>query len=76
MARLNITLNQDEILQLLSVDREDAFRVLLQDNLNRSLRSNRRSSSGPPHTSVQTSVQTAGTGSGAEISRHESERSH
>ena len=34
MARLNITLNQDEILQLLSVDREDAFRVLLQDSLN------------------------------------------
>ena len=29
MAQLNITLNQDEILQLLSVDREDAFRVLL-----------------------------------------------
>ena len=34
MAQLNITLNQDEILQLLSVDREDAFRVLLQDSLN------------------------------------------
>lgn len=34
MARLNITLNQDEILQLLSVDREDAFRILLQDSLN------------------------------------------
>lgn len=34
MARLNITLNQDEILQLLSVNREDAFRVLLQDSLN------------------------------------------
>ena len=25
MAQLNITLNQDEILQLLSADREDAF---------------------------------------------------
>lgn len=34
MARLHITLNQDEILQLLSVDREDAFRILLQDSLN------------------------------------------
>ena len=29
MAQLNITLNQDEILQLLSADREDAFRTLL-----------------------------------------------
>ena len=28
MAQLNITLNQDEILQLLSADREDAFRTL------------------------------------------------
>lgn len=34
MAQLNITLNQEEILQLLSVDREDAFKKLLQDCLN------------------------------------------
>ena len=34
MAQLNITLNQDEILQLLSADREDAFRTLLQESLN------------------------------------------
>ena len=34
MAQLNITLNQDEILQLLLVDREEAFRKLLQRNLN------------------------------------------
>ena len=34
MAQLNITLNQDEILQLLSSDREDAFRTILQDSLN------------------------------------------
>ena len=34
MAQLNITLNQDEILQLLSADREDAFRTILQDSLN------------------------------------------
>ena len=34
MAQLNITLNQDEILQLLSADPEDAFRTLLQDSLN------------------------------------------
>lgn len=34
MAQLNITLNQDEILLLLSNNREDAFKKLLQDSLN------------------------------------------
>lgn len=34
MAQLNITLNQDEILQLLSDNRDDAFRKLLQESLN------------------------------------------
>lgn len=34
MAQLNITLNQDEILQLLSGDREGAFKTLLQESLN------------------------------------------
>lgn len=34
MAQLNITLNQDEILQLMSGDREGAFAMLLQDSLN------------------------------------------
>ena len=34
MAQLNITLNQDEILQLLSSDRDNAFAKLLQDSLN------------------------------------------
>ena len=34
MAQLNITLNQDEILQLLSTDREDAFKSLLAECLN------------------------------------------
>lgn len=34
MAQLNITLNQDEILQLLSNDRNEAFRELLQTALN------------------------------------------
>ncbi len=38
MAQLNITLNQEEILQLLSNNREDAFRVLLQNTLNSILR--------------------------------------
>lgn len=34
MAQLNITLNQDEILQLLSDNREDAFKQLLTESLN------------------------------------------
>lgn len=34
MAQLNITLNQDEILQLLSNDRDTAFAKLLQQSLN------------------------------------------
>lgn len=34
MAQLNITLNQEEILQLLSSNRDDAFRLLLQESLN------------------------------------------
>lgn len=34
MAQLNITLNQDEILQLLSDNRGDAFKKLLQESLN------------------------------------------
>ena len=34
MAQLNITLNQDEILQLLSDDRDEAFRTLLTESLN------------------------------------------
>ena len=34
MAQLNITLNQDEILQLISNDREGAFKMLLQNSLN------------------------------------------
>lgn len=34
MAQLNITLNQEEILQLLSTDRDEAFKQLLQSSLN------------------------------------------
>ncbi len=34
MAQLNITLNQEEILQLLSSDRDGAFRSFLQSSLN------------------------------------------
>lgn len=34
MAQLNITLNQDEILQLLSSNRDDAFKLLLTECLN------------------------------------------
>src|SRR5574344_1794602 len=34
MAQLNVTLNQEEMLQLLSENREGAFAKLLQNNLN------------------------------------------
>ncbi len=34
MAQPNITLNQEEILQLLKGDREGAFAMLLQESLN------------------------------------------
>lgn len=34
MAQFNITLNQDEILQLLSNDRDEAFKKILQESLN------------------------------------------
>ena len=34
MAQINITLNQEEILQLLSTDRNEAFKVLLTSSLN------------------------------------------
>ena len=34
MAQLNITLNQEEILQLLSGDRDEAFKKLLTESLN------------------------------------------
>ena len=38
MAQLNIILNQEEILQLLSDNRDEAFRSLLKDSLNRILK--------------------------------------
>ena len=38
MAQLNITLNQDEILQLLTNDKDEAFKNLLQQCLNNILR--------------------------------------
>lgn len=38
MAQLNLTLNQEEILQLLSSNRDDAFRLLLQESLNNILK--------------------------------------
>lgn len=37
MAQLNITLNQEEMLQLLLEDRNDAFKRILQVSLNRIL---------------------------------------
>ena len=33
MAQFNITLNQEEMLQLLSANREEAFRRMLQNSL-------------------------------------------
>lgn len=38
MARINLTLNQDEVLQMLQADTGDAFRVLLEQALNSILR--------------------------------------
>ena len=38
MAQINITLNQDEILQLLTSDRDETFKRLLQESLNAILR--------------------------------------
>ena len=38
MAQINLTLDQDEVLRLLSADRGDAFRALLQETLNGVLR--------------------------------------
>ena len=38
MAQLNITLNQEEILQLLSENSGEAFKKLLQESLNSVLR--------------------------------------
>ena len=49
MAQLNITLNQDEILQLLSADREDAFRTLLQESLNSILKPNQEQLQAAPY---------------------------
>lgn len=60
MAQLNITLNQDEILQLLANDRDSAFSKLLQDNLNGILRAE---CSKPNRMSVLRSVQAAAMGS-------------
>lgn len=42
MARLNITLDQDEIFQLLEKDTGDAFRTLLQETLNTLMRTESR----------------------------------
>ena len=52
MAQLNITLNQEEILQLLSSNRDDAFKKLLQDSLNSILKLNLQNNSKQKNTSV------------------------
>ena len=66
MTQLNITLNQEEILQLLSKDHDQAFRELLRSSLNSIL----MAESIPPrlkqsHMSGQRSVQTAARHTGA-----------
>lgn len=63
MAQLNITLNQDEILQLLANDRDSAFSKLLQDSLNGILRAESTEHSKPNRMSVLRSVQAAAMGS-------------
>ena len=75
MAQLNITLNQDEILQLLSADREDAFRTLLQESLNSVLKAESQEQlQAQRHMSAQKAVQTRETVSEPEISKRGSER--
>ena len=74
MAQLNITLNQDEILQLLSADREDAFRTLLQESLNSVLKAESQEQLQQRHMSAQKTVQTRETVSEPEISKRGSER--
>ena len=74
MAQLNITLNQDEILQLLSADREDAFRTLLQESLNSVLKAESQEQLRQRHMSAQKAVQTRETVSEPEISKRGSER--
>lgn len=73
MAQLNITLNQDEILQLLSADREDAFRTLLQESLNSVLKAGSQEHSRQRHMSAQKAVQTREMASEPEISKRGSE---
>ena len=46
MAQLNITLSQEEILQLLQNDREGAFAILLQESLNAVLKAESAEKSG------------------------------
>lgn len=68
MAQLNITLNQEEILQLLSADHDQAFREQLKNSLNSILKAE-----SPLHSSkqspmnAQTGVQTAGMEPGSTI---------
>ena len=73
MAQLNITLNQDEILQLLLVDREEAFRKLLQRTLNDILKVESHEQLQEPLMSALTAAWTVATDFVPESLRHESE---
>ncbi|MDD5921997.1 MAG: hypothetical protein PUC44_02275 [Eubacteriales bacterium] len=74
MAQLNITLNQDEFLQLLSADRKDAFRTLLQDSLNSVLKAESQQQLRQHRMSDPLAVQIRETVSEPEISKRGSER--
>jgi hypothetical protein len=68
MAQLNITPNQDKTLQLLSADREDAFRPLLQESLNLVLKAESKKHLRCRRMSAQNAEQTRETASEPEIS--------
>lgn len=53
MAQINLTLNQEEILELLTNDREGAFKLLLQESLNSILKAESSSQLGAENTSVR-----------------------
>lgn len=70
MAQLNITLNQEEILQLLSKDHDQAFRELLRKSLNSILMAESTVSSRPSLMNGQKNARTAATVLENAISRH------
>ncbi|WDC79617.1 hypothetical protein PSR47_07495 [Ligilactobacillus ruminis] len=70
MAQLNITLNQEEILQLLSKDHDQAFRELLRKSLNSILMAESTLRSRLSLTNDQKNARTAATALENASSRH------